>query len=189
MECNKQLSRSYRKKRLNLGNRAHVPTFIDNHGRKQEGDLKSPVGVFRLGKWMGYAPRLPVDNDFEYEQITDTTEGIDDPASVYYNQIIDAATVKGDWHSFEKMKRIDGLYKWLIVIEYNPENQPGAGSMIFLHIWRNQNSGTAGCTAIAEQNMIELFKWLDKKKDPVMVQLPLPVYEVYQISGELPTVR
>jgi L,D-peptidoglycan transpeptidase YkuD (ErfK/YbiS/YcfS/YnhG family) len=169
----------------------HSPSlFTDGQLHKKEGDLKSPAGVFTLGKCMGYAPNCPYNPSLDYEPIKETTQGVDDPGSKYYNQIVDTATIQGaDWKSFEKMKRADGLYQWLIVVNHNIQNEPGKGSLIFIHIWRNQNSGTTGCTAIAEANMIELLKWLDKSKKPIIVQLPFEVYQKYQKEWDLPEVN
>jgi len=164
--------------------------FAGSEPEKKEGDLKSPVGVFTLGKCMGYSPSCPFNPNLDYEQIKETYQGIDDPDSQYYNQIIDTATIQGeDWKSFEKMKRADDLYQWLIVVNHNTMNEPGKGSLIFIHIWRDQNFGTAGCTAISEEHMTELLKWLDKREKPIIVQLPLEIYRKYQKEWSLPEVN
>jgi L,D-peptidoglycan transpeptidase YkuD (ErfK/YbiS/YcfS/YnhG family) len=159
---------------------------------KKEGDLKSPVGVFQFGECMGYAPKLEVNPNLEYQQLTESIQGVDDPVSQYYNQIVNTADftdgMKIDWKSYEKMKRTDDLYKWLMVIKHNPNNIPGNGSLIFLHVWKNENSGTAGCTAVAEQNILEIFKWLDKGKNPVLVQLPAEIYQQNLMNWNLPLI-
>lgn len=157
---------------------------------KREGDLKSPAGIFQLGQCMGYAPQLLINPKLAYTQLSDSFQGVDDQASKYYNQIIDISTFKDekdtDWKSFEKMKRKDDLYKWLVIIKHNPDNIPGAGSLIFLHLWKNENSGTAGCTAVAEKNMLEILKWLDMSKKPVLAQLPKVVYDRQFMDWGLP---
>lgn len=159
---------------------------------KKEGDLKSPVGVFQFGECMGYSPGIAANPNFKYRQLTDSIQGVDDLNSQYYNRIVDTTDFKDktkvDWKSYEKMKRNDDLYKWLIVIKHNPGNTPGAGSLIFLHLWKNENSGTAGCTAIAEENMLEILKWLNTGKNPVFVQLPSEIYRRQFVDWGLPTV-
>ena len=61
----------------------------------------------------------------------------------------------------EKMLRDDGLYKWGVFVEHNPAAAPGAGSCIFLHIWKDSTTPTTGCTAMAEKDLVKLLRWLD----------------------------
>jgi D-alanyl-D-alanine dipeptidase len=159
---------------------------------KREGDRKSPAGFFRLGICMGYAPKLAINPRLRYQQLTATMQGVDDLHSRYYNQIVDSAQLpqngEADWNSHEVMRRVDDLYKWLIVIDHNPNNLPDFGSLIFMHIWKNGNFGTAGCTALAEDSLLEILSWLDPTQDPVLVQLPRNVYREKQVAWKLPTV-
>ena len=121
-----------------------------------------------------------------------------------------------DWRSAETMRRSDDLYRWGLVVGHNrpcplgiatfPEVPPaprpfrlprqgpipndtaipGAGSAIFMHIWRSSDSGTAGCTAMTGEAMQELLVWLDPKADPVLVQFTRPVYEEWREKWKLP---
>jgi hypothetical protein len=50
---------------------------------------------------------------------------------------------------------------------------PGAGSAIFLHIWRTSASPTVGCTAMSRARLISLIRWLSPEKRPVLVQVPM----------------
>jgi L,D-peptidoglycan transpeptidase YkuD (ErfK/YbiS/YcfS/YnhG family) len=123
---------------------------------KKEGDRKAPAGMFRLVKSMGYAAAPPVGVTFPYVQISDDSHCIDDKESRYYNQIVkesDLQTPAAElWKSSEHMKRKDILYKWLVVVDHNMKNpEPGAGSCIFIHVWRSPEKGTAGCTAMEEK--------------------------------------
>ena len=68
---------------------------------------------------------------------------------------------------------------------YNPVNK-GGGSCIFLHIWKNANSGTAGCTAMDRSNIEKIFSWIDVKKNPVLIQLPEDSYKQFQTKWKLP---
>jgi L,D-peptidoglycan transpeptidase YkuD (ErfK/YbiS/YcfS/YnhG family) len=54
--------------------------------------------------------------------------------------------------------------------------RPGGGSCVFLHIWRSSGLGTAGCTAMAANNLESLLLWLDPSRTPVLVQLPQSAY-------------
>ena len=159
---------------------------------KKEGDRKAPAGVFRLVKAMGYARTAPEGSTFPYEQIRESSLCVDDPASEQYNRILDtddpAKPVTSTWKSAEVMKRKDDLYKWLVIVDYNREQpEPGAGSCIFIHVWRSKDEGTAGCTAIAERNILELLLWLKPERNPLLVQMPGQEYELRWYAWSLPS--
>jgi D-alanyl-D-alanine dipeptidase len=151
---------------------------------KQEGDGKAPAGVFKLGTAFGYdtsaATRLP------YLALTQTLECVDDSQSSRYNQLVDKGTLAGDWTSAERMRRKDDLYRQGIFIEHNTPAIPGAGSCIFLHIWRGQTTPTRGCTAMAAEDIARLFNWLDPRRSPLLVQLPEAQYEQWREHWKLP---
>jgi D-alanyl-D-alanine dipeptidase len=142
---------------------------------KREGDGKSPMGAFALLCAWGYPPRDSVRTSFPYEQTTPDLVCIDDARSEFYNLVMSkkAATSGVDSiPSREDMLRPDDLYRYVIIIGYNtPKTVPGAGSCIFLHVWRGEDSFTAGCTAVAEEEIVRLLGWLDPAKKPVIVQL------------------
>ncbi len=141
---------------------------------KKEGDGRAPAGVFSLprafigpGESSGASPHFPV------HQVTAQTVCVDGVASKYYNQLFEENTVAKDWDSEERMARPDGLYRYGLFVDHNaPNAQPGAGSCIFLHLWRGPGAPTAGCTAMAEPDMLAMLRWLDAAKNPVLVQLP-----------------
>jgi L,D-peptidoglycan transpeptidase YkuD (ErfK/YbiS/YcfS/YnhG family) len=159
--------------------------------RKMEGDNKAPAGIFRLGPAFGYAPEAATRwIKLRYVQLTKNTEGIDDPRSRYYNKLVDRSKVaKVDWRSSEQMLRADILYKWGVVVAHNPAARPGEGSCIFLHIWKNSSSATAGCTAMPEADLVNLLGWLDPAKRPVLIQMPRPEYETMRAKFRLPATR
>ena len=137
---------------------------------KHEGDGKSPAGIFPLGPVFSYhklkhlhMPFIQVDTNFYC---------VDDVNSSYYNTLIRQDTVQYNFNSFEYMQRKDSLYEYGVWVKYNsnPVN-PGNGSCIFIHIWQNENSGTAGCTATTKENILKLIYWLKKNKNPVLLQL------------------
>ena len=158
---------------------------------KVEGDNKAPMGIFRLGPAFGYAPKSAARwIQLSYVPLTAQTEGIDDPRSRYYNQLVDRAKVaKIDWHSSEQMLRADNLYKWGVVVAHNSRATPGAGSCIFLHIWKDSRSATAGCTAMAEPDLVNLLRWLNPTARPVLVQMPQAEYEAARAKFRLPILQ
>jgi L,D-peptidoglycan transpeptidase YkuD (ErfK/YbiS/YcfS/YnhG family) len=158
---------------------------------KVEGDNKAPMGIFRLGPAFGYAPKSAARwIKLSYIPLTNQIEGVDDSRSRYYNQLVDRSKVaRVDWHSSEQMLRPDNLYKWGIVVAHNPGARPGAGSCIFLHIWKDSRSATAGCTAMAEPGLVNLLRWLSPEARPVLVQMPEREYESARTAFRLPVLR
>jgi D-alanyl-D-alanine dipeptidase len=157
----------------------------NNDPLKKEGDHKAPAGIFVLHSVFGYAPRAKT--KMRYLALSPNIVGVDDPQSRYYNQLIDKSKIeKPDWRTAEEMFRKDDLYKWGVVVDHNVRAKPGAGSCIFLHIWKNSVTPTAGCTAMSEKNLVDLIRWLDPASAPLLVQLPRPVYDQLRNEWKLP---
>ena len=157
---------------------------------KKEGDGKSPAGIFSLSRAFGFASSTEMSHlKVEYFQLNQHIEAVDDPLSNYYNCIVDNREVVPDWHSSEKMGE-EPLYEIGMIVDHNfPNPQAGAGSAIFLHIWRHENSGTAGCTAMSQENLNNILSWLDKSRNPVLVQLPISQYNQFQNAWNLPILQ
>ena len=155
-----------------------VPVVVGRGGvgPKQEGDGRSPRGVFELGPTFGYSSDPPPNLSLSYRPLAPGTVCVDDPASDHYNRVVDPADFPGeqDWTSAEAMRRDlahgDDLYEWGAVVRYNEEGRAGAGSCIFLHIWRGPESPTAGCTAMARGDLLSLLGWLHPERQPVLIQ-------------------
>jgi L,D-peptidoglycan transpeptidase YkuD (ErfK/YbiS/YcfS/YnhG family) len=156
--------------------------------RKREGDNKVPAGVFRLGPVFGSAPAKSTGwVKLRYLPLTKNIEGVDDPRSRYYNKLVDRTKVaRVDWRTSEKMLGFGDLYKWGVVVEHNPAAIPGAGSCIFLHVWKDSSAATAGCTAMPEKDLLRLIRWLDPAARPLLVQMPRAAYQRTQSSFGLP---
>jgi D-alanyl-D-alanine dipeptidase len=155
---------------------------------KREGDDRAPAGIFRLSSAFGYAPaRSAASIKLPYLALTNRIEGVDDPKSRYYNKLVDRSQIaKVDWRSSEQMRRDDLLYKWGVVVDHNPAAIPGAGSCIFLHIWKSSASPTAGCTAMPESDLVKLIRWLDPARHPILVQMPRRVYRSIRVKYAFP---
>lgn len=157
---------------------------------KHEGDGKSPAGAFVIGRAFGYPPRDSVRTGLPYIQSTPDIIWIDDPASPAYNRVLDlrnAGLGRPALPSHERMLRDDLLYRYVVVIEHNTTAPiPGAGSCIFLHVWRGPDAPTAGCTAMGEADMRALLGWLDAAKRPVIVQLTRAGYDHLKKPWGLP---
>ncbi len=157
---------------------------------KREGDGKSPAGFFGLGPLFGDADHQKHAINMPFLLITEDLECIDDPSSAYYNQFIhtDAFPHK-DWVSSEKMAQIGPLYALGIVVQHNRNpTLSNLGSAIFLHIWRQKGEGSAGCTIMEKDQMIQISSWLNEKKHPCLVQLPMAEYQKKQSIWDLPQI-
>ena len=134
---------------------------------KYEGDNKAPAGIFKLSDIFGYAKKE--NYKMPYLFASKDLICVDDTHSPFYNQIIQA---HGDEKSFEYMKRHDKQYTIGVVVKHNPKAQSKRGSCIFLHIEKFKGAGTAGCTSMKYEDLQKIVNWLDKKKNPLLIQIP-----------------
>ena len=148
-----------------------IPIVIGKGGfrnEKREGDLGTPLGTFQLGPLFGFKK----DKSFKmkYLQLQPDTVAIDDPRSRYYNQIVQERNIcDKDWSSCERMGE-EPLYELGAVIQYNMNPViPGKGSAIFLHIWKNKESPTAGCIAMSRENLQKVIHSLDESGNFVVI--------------------
>jgi D-alanyl-D-alanine dipeptidase len=153
---------------------------------KVEGDNRAPAGIFRLRFVFGYAPPRKVRIRMPYLGLSENIVAIDDPRSRYYNQLVDRTKIKDSEWGAEQMMLRDGRYKWGVFVEHNFPAKPGAGSCIFLHVWKNSETATAGCTALAENDLVNIIRWLDPARRPLLVQMPQPIYKQMREEWNLP---
>jgi len=134
---------------------------------KYEGDKKAPSGVFKLKSVFGY----PKSNNSHMPYISANINLIcvDESKSKYYNRIIHMPREKPK--SFEFMKRDDLQYELGVVVEHNPHAISQRGSCIFLHVQKAKDTGTAGCTSMSLNDLQKIVKWLDKSKNPILIQI------------------
>ncbi|MED4534416.1 L,D-transpeptidase family protein [Metabacillus fastidiosus] len=148
-----------------------IPAVVGKGGvsvYKKEGDGKTPAGIYGLGTAFG-SVKKPAGMVYTYRQTGKEDYWIDDPSSSDYNKWV---RYSGDpnkkWRSYERM--LQELYKYGVHIRYNDDPiVKGKGSAIFLHVWRNSSSPTAGCVAVSEQNARNILLWLNEKKNPQII--------------------
>lgn len=157
---------------------------------KKEGDGKSPAGIFPLLSAFGSIAK-PAFVKVPYTQLEERTECVDDPQSFHYNKIVNRIQVGiFDWKSSEKMLAVGAEYDLGVFVAYNSNPVvKGNGSCIFLHIWKNADSATAGCTAMERADMEKVLSWLDAGKNPSLIQMPVEYYKSYQNSWKLPKIK
>jgi D-alanyl-D-alanine dipeptidase len=157
---------------------------------KKEGDGRAPAGVFYLSESFGYTTQPMPGWKMPYIHLNSSVECVDDTNSKFYNQIVDRSTVAPDWNSSEQMLRKDDLYRWGILVEHNSSPaQAGAGSCIFMHIWRGPGQPTVGCTAMPQADLESLIAWLKPDSTPLLVQLPIAEYNKLREGWHWPMIK
>ncbi|MDE0297473.1 MAG: L,D-transpeptidase family protein [Candidatus Poribacteria bacterium] len=155
-----------------------VHCTVSNPPQKAEGDSKAPAGAFRLGPTFGYDAEPPTGTSIPYRCITEDDYYVDDVESEDYNRWVrldgNAESPERKWNSWEEMKRPDHLYELGVVVEHNAAPVVnGRGSAIFLHVWQARGVPTAGCTAMAKDDLAALIRWLKPVENPCLIQAPV----------------
>jgi L,D-peptidoglycan transpeptidase YkuD (ErfK/YbiS/YcfS/YnhG family) len=143
-----------------------------NEPLKYEGDRRAPVGVFSLNNIFGY--KQNANFKLPYLYASKNLICVDESSSPFYNQIIES---KKKPKSFEYMRREDNQYKYGITVDHNPNAIAQRGSCIFMHIEKSQGATTAGCTSMKESDLKKIIQLLDKKKNPILIQIPKSLRE------------
>ena len=148
--------------------------------RKVERDGRAPAGVFKIGKVYTYDAQLPAGADFPFHQVTTADAWIDDVKHPDYNRFVripDPANPP-PWFAKQKMRHNDFAYRWLVEVRHNSDPPVrGAGSAIFFHIRRGVSRPSAGCTTMAESDLVKMITWLRASRNPVYVLLPNAEYD------------
>ncbi len=172
-----------------LGWGSGILDFTDRPGPvKHEGDKKSPAGIFTLGTAFGILDEASLPElGLPYEVVEYELQCIEDTSSGFYNQLIREDDPRKDWVQNDRMTRKDHLYNLGAFVNHNINPaQPGDGSCIFLHLWRDDSHGTLGCTAMEQDRLLEHLQWLNLNKSPVLVQVPSSEYARISSEFDLP---
>jgi len=157
---------------------------------KSEGDGRAPAGVFHLGGAWGYAPKIQRHPKLPYRQVTTRDLWVEDPASPSYNRhIILDREPNTPWEIKQQMRQGDYPHSLKLFIAHNapPNVQPGAGSAIFFHIWRDGGTRpSAGCTTMPEDRLRFLIARIDPARRPLYVLLTAADYQRLRQPWGLP---
>ncbi len=154
---------------------------------KVEKDWRAPAGVFQLGSLFGYAPAGP--GRWPYIQVGAWDAYVDDSTSPLYNRHVRIDPRQGvpAWFEKQRMRLGDSAYKWMLEIRHNQQPAaPGYGSAIFFHVRRGPNKPSAGCTTMAEGDLVRMLRWLDPSASPHYVLLPKADYAALRGAWGLP---
>ena len=117
---------------------------------KYEGDKRVPAGLYKTGSSFGFKPRAHAD----YMQIREGDICVNDAMSADYNKITTRARAGWQVHA-ENMWRVPD-YRNGIFIDYPTDAKLRAGSCIFIHVALPGKTGTAGCVALPEPEVVGL---------------------------------
>ena len=128
--------------------------------RKNEGDYKTPLGTFTIGKLFFRKDRIKKPKTLlkviEIKQNMGWCDDIKFPDK--YNRLIKI----NNKIKHEKLARKDHKYDLLIPINYNTKKPiTGLGSCIFIHLTKNYKP-TAGCIALKKKDFLIMLKILKK---------------------------
>ena len=138
-----------------------------NEPLKYEVDKKARVGVFSLTDIYGYSKTHNYNMPYLYT--SKNLICVDDSNSPFYNNVIEA---NGNEKSFEYMRRDDHQYELGIIVAHNRNATKKRGSCIFLHVKKEEHAPTAGCTSMNLREIQKIASWLDKSKEPILIQIP-----------------
>jgi L,D-peptidoglycan transpeptidase YkuD (ErfK/YbiS/YcfS/YnhG family) len=156
---------------------------------KKERDGRAPAGIFRIGKIYTYDAQLPGGADYPFHQVTRADAWVDDGNSPNYNKFVTIEDIDNPppWFEKQKMRHNDFAYRWLVEIRHNSDPPvPGHGSAIFFHIRRGATRPTAGCTTMAEADLVRLITWLRAARHPCYALLPQSEYSRKWEAWNLP---
>lgn len=122
---------------------------------KREGDGGTPIGRWPLREVFYRPDRLPAPQTRLPIRALDPSDGwCDAPQDPSYNRRVRLPFAA----SHENLWRDDSVYDVIVVIGYNDDPVvAGKGSAIFLHLSRSDYEATAGCVAVALDDMMKLL--------------------------------
>ncbi|MEG0275672.1 MAG: hypothetical protein RR630_01440 [Coprobacillus sp.] len=126
-------------------------------GQGAEGSKLSPIGIYYFEK--AYGLKGNPGSRLSYTQINDKHYWCGEQ---FYNQFIDeSVTDHSGCSKVEDEHLVDypKHYNYFATFHYNSSNTPGKGAAYFMHC--KYSSSTAGCIAVAENQMIYLLKNID----------------------------
>tara|TARA_Y200000002_G_scaffold380354_1_gene391642 strand:- start:1040 stop:1531 length:492 start_codon:yes stop_codon:yes gene_type:complete len=128
---------------------------------KKEGDGCTPSGEYSLGNIYFREDRVVLpDVELSKVIIDQNTGWCDDINSNDYNRPITLPFK----YSAERLYREDNVYDIICVINYNLESViKGKGSAIFMHIATDSYSGTEGCIALKQDDLIQILSQINLK--------------------------
>ncbi|MBI1309454.1 MAG: L,D-transpeptidase family protein [Proteobacteria bacterium] len=126
-------------------------------GEKREGDGCTPLGRWAVLQRF-YRPDRVARPGEGWEALAPEMGWCDAVGDVNYNRPVKS----GYAASHEEMWREDAAYDYVLVLDHNQHPVvDGAGSAIFLHVWREGAAHTAGCVALKAEDLAAIAAAVD----------------------------
>lgn len=154
----KQAASQNKHKGLLTYNNHALPCLLGANGistLKQEGDLRTPVGTFRLLYGFYRKDRTGlIRSELPLIEIKENMGWCDYPSNANYNR-----PVKLPFNaSHEKLYRSDELYDICLVMDHNYSSRiRNRGSAVFFHLESLKRGPTHGCIAITRDKMLKIL--------------------------------
>jgi L,D-peptidoglycan transpeptidase YkuD (ErfK/YbiS/YcfS/YnhG family) len=128
---------------------------------KKEGDGATPIGCFPLREVMYRADKIgKPQTGLPLCELKKDDGWCDDVDDANYNRKVTLPYPA----SHESLWRDDDLYDIIVVVGYNDAPvEKGKGSAIFMHVARPTYSPTAGCIALAKDDLLEILKGVSEE--------------------------
>ena len=129
--------------------------------KKEEGDLITPRGVFKI-KYIFYRKdRIPdFKSNIQKGHIKKNFGWCDDSKSSKYNKLIKFPFPYGA----EKLYRTNNIYDIILILNYNTNPvRKNKGSAIFIHIAKKKYNKTQVCIAVSKVDLKKIIKIINKK--------------------------
>jgi len=121
---------------------------------KREGDGASPIGIWPMRRLFFRPDRVTPKTVLPLREIRPEDGWCDDPARPEYNRLVRLPFAG----SHETMWMDSGLYDLVVELGYNDDPPiAGKGSAIFLHVIRPDHGATAGCLALARDDLLQVL--------------------------------
>lgn len=126
----------------------------DNEPVKEEGDERTPAGIYRIGAMFGFAE----DKRPNYIQLAPGKHFcVEDTSSRFYGQIVPQSSVS-ETTAGQKMASVEQFRRGLFV-DYPPRRAVKAGSCIFVQVWRGEGAATSAHIGLPEKSILDLQDW------------------------------
>ena len=143
---------------------------------KQEHDGRAPAGVFRIGTIYTYDTALPEGSKYPFHTVDARDAWVDDITSPDYNKHVVVPDPANPPPWFEKQKMRPWRLRLPLARRNPPQLRPTRPQRRQRHLLphppRPPARKTAGCTTMAEEDLVRLIRWLRADQHPHYALLP-----------------
>jgi L,D-peptidoglycan transpeptidase YkuD (ErfK/YbiS/YcfS/YnhG family) len=149
---------------------------------KMTNDDKTLCGIFPLTHILGTQNQPDADWKMPYLQLKEDDVCVQEPKSVFYGKIKSKNVIGTDIKTLELPHY---AYEYGIMVDYKCDlckMKKGTVSCMIMHLKKSEK-GTSGGIAIPKEEMLNLYKYLDISKNPVVLQCRIEDYPSFLFSN------